>query len=119
MFHIIGLTMMLVALVAAVGGAGFVVIRGVRLARAGKRLRSHPIFDAEWRARQQDKTRRLSVGVAKLKEDLGSMATALARLALAIDELGALAYGSSRPIERVLRIGLPWLSGLLRTPEGR
>ena len=119
MSHIIGLMMMLVAVVAIVAGVAFVGLRVMQLARAGKKLRSHPIFDAEWRVRQQDKIRRLSAGGAKLKEDIGHLAAAVARLALAIDELGALAYGSSRPIERVLRIGLPWLSGLLRAPEGR
>jgi len=119
MFHVIGVTLVLIALLAVAGGAAFVAVRLVQFARAGKALRRHPIFEADWRAHQQETVQRIRAGGAELKEDIGSLAAAIARLALALDELGALAYGSSRPIERILRIGLPWLAGLLRAPEGR
>ena len=113
MFHIIGISMILVALLATAVAAGVGVFRVRDLATAFSRLRRHPMFEPEWRERQTQTIRRIEAGTARLREDLAILSTTVAQLIIAAKELGDVVRGTSRPIDLVLRLGLPWLAGLL------
>ncbi|HZV79517.1 MAG TPA: hypothetical protein VFF60_07850 [Candidatus Binatus sp.] len=114
MIHWIGIGFVIVALLVIVAIVVSAALQFRAVARAAAKLRSHPLFESDWRAAQALKVQRVRDGSEQLRNDLARLGPALASLALALYELGALAYRPSPSIERVMRHGIPWLSGLLR-----
>ena len=113
MLHALAIALLLIGIVALLAIAVLFALRLSRFARAAKKLRSHPMFEAEWRNHQIDVARRLTTGVERIQDDGQRLGSAFAKLAMAVEELGALVRLSSNATEAVLRSGLPWLAGVL------
>jgi hypothetical protein len=113
MLHALALALLLIGIVALLAIAVLFALRLSRFARAAKKLRSHPMFEAEWRNHQIDVARRLTTGIERIQDDSRRLGSAFAKLAMAVEELGALVRASSNATEAVLRSGLPWLAGVL------
>ena len=88
------------------------------LAPAFARLQRHRAFEPEWREHQTETVARIQTGVARLQEDFVALSAAIATLLIAIKELGAVAKGTSSPVDLILRVGLPWLAGVLQPKDG-
>jgi hypothetical protein len=116
-FHIAGLVMILVALVAVAIVALWVTLRVRSLASAFARLQRHPLFEVQWRKHQAESIARIQTGVMRLQEDFVALSAAIATLLIAIKELGAVAKGTSSPVDLILRLGLPWLAGVLQPKD--
>jgi hypothetical protein len=113
MLHALGIALLLIGIVALLAIAVLFALRLRRFAHAAKRLRSHPMFEAEWRNHQIEVARRLTTGIERTQADARRLGTAFAKIAMAVDELGTLVRVSSNATEAVLRSGLPWLAGVL------
>lgn len=113
MIHTLGVTLLFIGIAAMLAIAVLTALRMRRFARAARALRSHPLFEAEWREHQLLVARRLETAAERLRNDFGRLGPALAQLALSVEELGMLVGGTSRATEQVLRTGLPWLAGVL------
>jgi hypothetical protein len=110
----IGLALLGAGILAMCTIAVLAALRVRRVARAAASMRSHPIFETQWREHQSAVVRRLNAGVTALGEKLRELGPAIAKVAIAIEALRAAAYDTSRPVERLLRTELPWLVGLFR-----
>ncbi|MBV8366593.1 MAG: hypothetical protein JO194_08820 [Candidatus Eremiobacteraeota bacterium] len=114
MIHTLGVILTLLGLLAIVIIAVLTALRVRTVVAAAATLRSHPMFEPQWRAAQTQKIERLQSGSVRLREDLIRLGPALATLAVALYELGSLAYKGSPSVDAAMRRGLPWLAGLLR-----
>jgi hypothetical protein len=113
MFRALGIALLLIGIVALLVIAVLFALRLRRFGQAAKRLRSHPMFEAEWRNHQIEVARRLTTGTERISDDARRLGTAFAKIAMAVEELGTLVRVSSNATEAVLRSGLPWLAGVL------
>jgi len=114
MFHALGIALLSIGIVALLAIAVLSALRLRRFAQAATRLRSHPMFEAEWRNHQIEVARRLTTGIERVQDDARRLGPAFAKIVMAIEELGMLVRVSSNATEAVLRSGLPWLAGVLR-----
>lgn len=119
MIHVIGVSMIVIALLAIAAIALATVFRFRALVPAFARLRSHPVFEAEWREHQTRTIARIQSGATRLQQDFVALSAAVATLLIALKELGSVVRGTSRPVDLILRLGLPWLAGVLQQKTAR
>ncbi len=113
MFHALGITLVLIGILSLVAVAVLFALRLRSFAHAAQKLRSHPMFEAEWRNHQIEVARRLTTAIERIQDDARRLGPAFAKIAMAVEELGAIVRVSSNATEAVLRAGLPWLAGVL------